>query len=328
VGIDRPETVYNDAAHSYTLEGERLLGVSTVAKIGGAESAWGTASAWGYKVGWRGALAVLSGDGGNPLASAYTNDGKSSSTEIAWPEQEALYQELKSRGLTPWSTRDKAADRGTWVHDVLEQLAQDGTVPNSSSWGAEIQGHVKAVYSWYLQYCPTFVATEVQVTSREHKFAGRYDIRCRLAGWDGALCLVDLKTSKGVYPTTHFPQLAGYELASVEMGFPPTDAQFVLNTHPDGTFNFVQSWSEPEDFLAYLGALKAIRRIEAEDPAVKLKLAREEALLAKLPGVSRDLAQSVPECAGMDARGVGILLGGLRKRGLVLQDGARWSIRP
>jgi hypothetical protein len=139
-----------------------------------------------------------------------------------------------------------------------------------------------------------------------------------------ALCLVDLKTSKSVYPTSHMAQLSGYELASVEMGFPATDAQFVLNTHPDGTYDFVPSWSQAEDFLAYLGALRAIRRIEAGDPARKIKEAKEEAALLALPALSRDLAREVPELAGMDAKGVGILMSGLRKRGLVVQDGAIW----
>ena len=76
-----------------------------------------------------------------------------------------------------------------------------------------------------------------------------------------ALCLVDLKTSKDVYPEQHFPQLAGYELASVEMGFPPTDAQFVLNTKADGTYKFVRSTATADDFLNYLAAYRSIKRL-------------------------------------------------------------------
>jgi hypothetical protein len=263
-----------------------------------------------------------------------------------------LRNALKARGQTPWTTRDKAADRGTWVHDILEQLAQEDEVPTAKdieSYSEEIRGHVRAVIAWYLDYRPTFVATEVQVTSAEHGFAGRYDIRCmvpvhklrdhldcgRLRDLDeidggpdfvSALCLVDLKTSKDVYPEQHFPQLSGYELASVEMGFPPTDAQFVLQTRPDGTYQFKRSWSVPEDFLAYLGALKAIRRIQTNDPAVTLRRAREQAILANLPGRSADLARTVPELAGMDGRGVGALMNGLRRQRLVEQVGNVWHL--
>ena len=77
-----------------------------------------------------------------------------------------------------------------------------------------------------------------------------------------SLLLVDLKTSKNVYPTTHFPQLAGYELAGVEMGFPPTEAQYVLNTHDDGSYSLIRSCATPEHFLAYLAAEKAKREIQ------------------------------------------------------------------
>jgi hypothetical protein len=111
------------------------------------------------------------------------------------------------------------------------------------------------------------------------------------------------------------------------MGFPPTDAQFVLQTRPDGTYQFKRSWSTAEDFLAYLGALKAIRRIEANDPVRILQAQREAAILALLPGRSADMARTIPELTGMDGRSVGILMGGLRKRGLVQQvAGGVWVL--
>lgn len=313
--IRRPPTEYADATHTYTLDGEELYSVSTVAKIGGAEETWGIASAWGFRIGYEGAWDII-------------HDLHTLAESDALRSKDDLRAALKARGLTPWSVRDKAADRGSWVHDILERLGQEGEVVTAGfldGFSEEYRGHVRAVLAWFLDYRPTFIATEVQVTSVEHGFSGRYDIRCRIPGGNlddprpTVLCLVDLKTSKDVYPTTHFPQLAGYELASVEMGFPATDAQLVLQTRPDGTYQFVQSWSEGEDFLAYLGALKAIRRVEANDPVVKLRIAREEAILANLPGRSAAMAASVPELAGMNGKGVGILMGGLRKRGLVEQ---------
>lgn len=327
--IIRPDTKFDAASHTYTLDGEELMGVSTVAKIGGAESTWGVASAWGFRLGYEGAWALMEGEDG---------------LRPATPD--ALRGALKDHGLTPWSTRDRAADRGTWVHDLLEQLGQEGESPTADLLAGisdEYRGHAKALLAWYLDYRPSFEAVEVQVTSVRYGFGGRYDIRCRIEirrlleipdlpepvaehlremqrrGEDVALCLVDEKTSKDVYPLTHLPQLEGYEGASVEMGFPATDVRLVLNTHPDGTYRFVASWSTYEDFLAYLGALKAIRRVEAEDPERKRKVAREQAILLKLPGRSAELARTLPELAGMDGRGVGILMSGLRKRGLVEQ---------
>jgi hypothetical protein len=271
--ITRPETGFDGASHTYSMKKwEEVLGVSTVAKVG-EDEAFGIASAWGFRVGYEGVHDLLK--------PGMTKD--------------ELRDRLKKRGLTPWSSKKKAADRGTWVHDVLEALATDGTLPDLSKAPEERKGHAQGVLKWFVDYRPEFVATEVQVSSEQHGFAGRYDIRCLIEGtrigtkqpdnpkWcvgcsadpdnmvdqpccgcneTQSLCLIDLKTSKGVYPTSHFPQLAGYELASVEMGFPQTAAQFVLNTHPDGTYDFVRSLATGEDFLAYLAAARAIRGIK------------------------------------------------------------------
>lgn len=317
--VNRPETGFDGPSHTYTkLDGEKLLGVSSIAKVGEAEDSFSIGSAWGFRLGYEGALEIAQG---------CVDD-----TELGM-SPEAMRAELQKRGLTPWGTRDKAAARGNWAHDLLEALATDGTTPTAdllNTMDEEHRGHGRAILQWYVDYRPSFVATEVQVTSLEHGFAGRYDIRCQIQSLIMSqlmdlpedfpvemLGLVDLKTSKRIYPTSHFPQLEGYEVASVEMGFPATDFRAVLNTHPDGTYDFKLSYANGEDFLAYLRALQAIKRIKALDPEVVAKRASEQILLALLPGWSRDLAgkPGVPDTA----QDVGRLLGGLRKRGLVTQ---------
>jgi hypothetical protein len=242
--IRRPNVEYDDAKHVYTLNGEKLFGVSSVAKIG--EDAWGPASWWGWKVGYEGAIEV------------FYSDYKWETEDL---KPETMREELKARKLTPNHKRDKAAKRGTAIHDALEVLAQKGEVPILEQFPEEEQGYVKGLCSWYLDYKPEFVATEVQVVSEEYGFAGRYDVRCKIGD---ELALVDLKTSKRVYPLSHFVQLAGYELASVEMGYPPTDAQYVLRVDKDGSYEFVRSVCYGQDFLDYLAASKAIKRIKGK----------------------------------------------------------------
>lgn len=325
--ITRPETAFDGAAHVYTdAEGQVLLGVSSVAKIGEAEDSFSIASAWGFRCGYEGAWALMS-NGLDPDS----------------PDE--LRAELQAHGLTPWGTRDKAAKRGNWAHDLLEALATDGTMPTSellASVDEEHRGHGRGLLSWYLDYRPLFVATEVQVTSVKHGFSGRYDIRCliearrllalaiELESDDLALlleeldphaqilCLGDLKTSKRIYPTSHYAQLEGYEGASVEMGFPPTMVRFVINTHPDGTYDVGLSYATYDHFLAYLEALRAIRELKALDPEVRRQKATENTTLALLPALSRDIAGK----PGLPTTGaaVGRILGGLRKQGLVRQD--------
>lgn len=333
--INRPEVSFDAVEHAYRLEGEDVLGVSSIAKVGAVDDAFNIASAWGFRLGYEGAWDVAQE---GPLPAS----------------KDGLREELKARGLTPWSTRDKAAKRGSWVHDGLEELGQDGAVPDMVAFaekhGAEAAGHMQSVLAWFLYFRPKFVAMEVQVASREHRFAGRYDVRCIIdaerlltcvdplrddpqavrirelaAERKPALCLVDLKTSKGIYATTHFPQLEGYEGAGVEMGYPATDARCVLNTWPTGEHDpsrdFAVSWATYEDFLAFAPALRAIKRLKAADPERMRKKLREQAILSHLPARSRELADlALPELAGMTARELGFALGGLRKRGKVRQD--------
>jgi len=239
--IVRPDVTFDAKKHKYYLDGEELLGISTVAKIGGALDAFGVASAWGYNLGVEGAYEIRN------LSQFET--------------LKAFKDEMKRRGLTPWSKSKKAQDRGNYVHDVLEALATSGEVPDLDGIAGEEAGHARGVLKWYVEWQPSFVSTEVQVVSATHKFAGRYDIRARVKD---VLCLIDLKTSKRVYEEQHFPQLMGYEIASVEMGFPPTEEQYVLNTHPDGTYDFVLSTAIEEDFLAFLAAAKSIRRMKGK----------------------------------------------------------------
>lgn len=258
--IKRPDVVYNDRNHTYTLDGEKLDGVSTVAKVGDAHNVWGIASGWGFKLGYGAAYDVL-----ERCVEGCTDGG----CLAEWPEDtDELYRTLKAERMTPWHKKKDAADRGNWTHDWLEQVAQ-GENPRPKDYPPEVRGHIASLLHWVRKYNPAFVSTEVQVVSETHKFAGRYDIRAYVPRDDDnfwetqELVLVDLKTSKRVYPLTHWPQLAGYELASVEMGFPPTDAQYVLNSHVDGTpATFSRSHATADDFLAYLSAHRAIRRLE------------------------------------------------------------------
>ena len=156
--IERPNVIYDDERHTYTLDGEILLGVSTISKIG--DDAWGPASWWGWRVGYEGALEVARE---NPLR----NFGST----------EELREALKRRRLTPNAKRDKRGREGTWTHDALEALAQNGTISDLTKYPEKVRGHVRGLLRWYLDYRPEFVATEVQVVSVEHGFAGRYDLR-------------------------------------------------------------------------------------------------------------------------------------------------------
>lgn len=270
--INRPDLEYNDKKHEYRLNGEKLLGVSTVAKIGDTDI-WGVASAWAFRIGYEGAHELLL---------------PSLDNEAHHPTADELREELKQARKTPWHKTDDSKDRGNAIHSALEKLAQEGVVPVLTDYPESQRGYIQALCKWYLDYRPSFEATEVQVVSEKHLFAGRYDIRASIpaamllkhekitqeeseAGPPAWLTLDDLKTGKYVYPTTQFPQLAGYELAGVEMGYTPTDAQYILNVHDDGSYDFERSTATAEHFLAYLAAQRAILDIKAKSPQKRKK---------------------------------------------------------
>lgn len=322
--IDRPDIGYDDAAHAYTIDGEPVPGVSTVAKIASNPA---PLIKWAYRIGR---------DGASDTLREMAKDGRLRVSK--WPGWSLLDAEMERAGRTPWATRQEAADRGNAIHDALERLAQDGTPPDLSDYSGEARGHARGLIRWFLDVRPEFEATEVAVGSREHGFAGRYDIRARvhpskLDGFPGGppeaavRLLVDLKTSKRVYPTEHFPQLDGYELASCEMGYAPTDAQYVLRTSKDGTYEFVRSWAPPGCFLGFLAAYRAKAGVEWADPEAVAKReakAAREALLAEvldqLPGKVADIAAGV----GRPPREVSALMQALKRAGRVKREPRQW----
>jgi len=105
----------------------------------------------------------------------------------------------------PDYARDKAADRGTQVHLLAEQIVRGGEpeVPD------ELAGHVNAYRAFLREWNPRFLAVEQMVCCLTHGFAGTCDAIADIAGerW-----LLDIKTGHGVYPEAAL-QLAAYGAA-------------------------------------------------------------------------------------------------------------------
>ena len=180
--------------------------------------------------------------------------------------------------LTVNHVRDKAGDRGQAVHDALESWARHGHMPDPKIYPEEQEGYVRGLVA-FLKDLPTAepVAAEVLVASPEHGYAGRYDLRVQTSKphdvvvrqtatrkrtrelLPGTL-LVDLKTSKGVYPS-HARQLEAYEQASIESGYGPTDGRGILLVGADGTYEFVRSWATFEDFRVVLDVWRSDQRM-------------------------------------------------------------------
>lgn len=111
-----------------------------------------------------------------------------------------------------YDKRDEAAEAGTLAHAMVEARIR-GEDPNSVLSGIEseqikiqAQAAYKAYLSWESMTKLVIVEQEMQLVSEQHKFGGTPDAIGQI---NGELCLVDWKTSNGVYQD-YLIQLAAY----------------------------------------------------------------------------------------------------------------------
>lgn len=115
--------------------------------------------------------------------------------------------------------RDSAADIGSRVHRLAEQLAR-GVEPEAT----DAEAPFVAAYRGFLDaYRPRFLAVEEMVASLRYGYGGTLDA---IAVIDGEVWMLDVKTGTGVYAETGL-QLAAYAGASF-IGRPGTTRRFRL----------------------------------------------------------------------------------------------------
>lgn len=193
-----------------------------------------------------------------------------------------ITEALKHEKLTVNDHRDEAAAGGTIVHKALEDYINRGTLPNASAVPEAKRASIQGLAKFILEYRPEFVASEVRTLSVKHGYAGTFDflanIRAELyyepkrgggsylklrPNPDAKLFILgDMKNSKWVYPTSHFPQLEAYEGARIEAGDAPTDVRAVLWLNNDGHMELVPSTSSFDDFLSLKASAEVLQRLD------------------------------------------------------------------
>jgi hypothetical protein len=143
--------------------------------------------------------------------------------------------------------RDSAADVGTRVHRLVEQLDQ-GAEPEVT---AEEAPFVAAYRRFLAAYRPRFMAVEEMVCSLRHGYGGTLD---------GQTWLLDVKTGSGLYPETAL-QLAAYGAADF-IGRPGVAKRFrlprvsrygVIHVRPEGA-RLIEYLVDRGTFSAFLDA--------------------------------------------------------------------------
>lgn len=135
----------------------------------------------------------------------------------------------------PKDTVRAAATRGTDIHGHGQKLAEghDVDVPD------ELRGPVEAYARWLDDWDVSPIAVETPCVHTGHRYAGTADLWGTVGKRGGAVCLLDIKTGKGIYDETGL-QLAAYRFteliqpeAGVEIPTPHVDAVYVAHVLPD-----------------------------------------------------------------------------------------------
>jgi hypothetical protein len=234
-----------------TEHGEDWVSISTVA---GIIDKGGALSGWAYNAALEGILKLI-------------DDG----VDLVELDFEQLKARMKQAGYTPWVKRDRAAERGTQVHEeVLEALGL-GTPPEEVkatilALDDDIRGYGVGAFRWYEDEAPEPLLVEAPVWSSTHRTVGTLDLYATRK--DGRNVLSDLKTSKDVYES-HPVQLDGYALCVNELisegvlDTPRPDAHSIVLSRPDGTYEERFLPSDPAAFIAALELTKAVMKTKA-----------------------------------------------------------------
>jgi hypothetical protein len=163
-------------------------------------------------------------------------------------------------GQIDYSTLQKAADRGTRVHEAIELIDECDWSPKEE----DTAGYIEAYERWKADYQPQIIATEWRGYHRTMLYAGTIDKIIQLPGQttDG-LMIVDLKTSSTYFPFLVDVQLAGYAQMIESWPNMKIDDAWGLQLKPDGSYNFhcVQNLSQAKTYFFMCYALhNAVQR--------------------------------------------------------------------
>lgn len=179
---------------------------------------------------------------------------------------------------TAWRKRSKdAADIGTAVHKYLEEYLNAGIngdplppMPVNEN----IYNAIKAFLEWTRENKVKFVAAERKVYSQKYGYAGTLDA---LGYVNGELCIIDFKTSSGIFPEM-FIQTSAYAKAVNEEDGTKIKTCYIVRVPKDGSEFEVQKDDHMKlNFESFLGCLTNYKRqmfmktIEVEKYKKKLK---------------------------------------------------------
>lgn len=206
-----------------------------------------------------------------------------------WAELDAMKPAARLAALKKarFEDRDAAANKGTRVHALAEQLVRGDRVDVPP----ELEGHVRSYCAFLDEWAIEPLHVETVVMSHRYGWAGTLDLIGEIPGL--GVCLLDVKTSRsGIFGETAL-QLAGYRYADVyvdedgdELDMPEVDWTGAVHVRADGyDLVPVEAGEEQLQQLRYVQQVAAFVETSRDligDPLTppatsRVRLVREEA---------------------------------------------------
>lgn len=165
-------------------------------------------------------------------------------TTLMKPLSAAVY-----RGIDEM-TLDRAARRGTEVHNAIENYIKFGIKDIAPDFDGYFAGFLK----WLEERQPVIVGSECRLYHKLMRYAGTADIPCYL---NGKLTCVDVKTSAQVEEPLCRVQLEGYTQAWGSHGI-VFDGKAILHLRRDGTYRLNPYPARDPEAWTTFGALLTV----------------------------------------------------------------------
>lgn len=245
--------------HVHKLSGKRIPGVTTVSAFF-EDDGW--KFAWPVKIMEEKILQRL-----EEVAEMF--DGQNRRKQVYLEDAIRVTQECKNS----WrEKRDKSATQGTNAHDWISSWVKNQIESTPSGISSvfladkEEQNCIDSFLAWEKSIKPEWMASEVQVGSMTHQFAGILDAAAII---NGKKVLVDFKTGDKVklkdmkgnefIKYSIVAQLAGLQLCLEEQGFVP-DERAILHLPKEGKYEYVPVCTDVvQDQKDFLNALTFYR---------------------------------------------------------------------
>ena len=165
-------------------------------------------------------------------------------SRVMEPLKEANYAGISEKTLR------RAADKGTSVHDSIENFVKFGI----EDVDPEFRAYFDAFLQWWIETQPIVVGSEIRIYHKLLRYGGTIDLLCYI---DGKLTLIDFKTTYTVSDMSCGVQLEAYAKALESHGI-NVDQKMILHLKRDGKFKPISYPANDSQRWRVFGSLKVV----------------------------------------------------------------------